>query len=112
MLCDLPFWGVLSASLRHAQLPRFTIAATNFDVGLACATHSRPPLLWVHLLSKKLGKKKHFEDGKHDEELDEYHQPQLLTQCHAPKTIIVKVERAIPKAFLVHSYCNVYNVQI
>ena len=64
------------------------------------------------LLLDEVGEEEGSQHGEHDEELDEYHQPQLLTQCHAPKTIIVKVERAIPKAFLVHSYCNVYNVQM
>lgn len=63
------------------------------------------------ILPEEIWEEEHFENGKHDKELDADDEPERLAQCHLPETIIVKMERIIPETVLFHSYCfNATNI--
>ena len=72
----------LSLSVAHEDLGIFQ--------KLACDKIGLMPLLGMGL--QIIGKEEHFEDGKHDEQLDGYDEPKRSAQTHAKKPLIVEVE--------------------
>jgi hypothetical protein len=47
------------------------------------------------LRSKKVLEEKKLQDGEHDKELDKYDDPQLFTNGHAAKAIVIEVENPV-----------------
>lgn len=44
------------------------------------------------MLLEKIGEEEYLEDGKHDEEFDEYDCPQRLAEAHVPETVVIEIE--------------------
>jgi hypothetical protein len=62
----------------------------------------------VKATTQKVLEKKQFQNEKHDKEFDQYDQPELLTDGHASKPIVIEIENVTkrPANRTDHAICS------